>query len=130
MGEQIDRLEFEEINAKAEAEGGKPATGLPVLQGITKASLQTKSFISAASFQETTRVLTDAAVNGKIDTLQGLKENVIVGRLIPAGTGSVMRRLRALAAERDRELIESAPADEDEMAAQLAEEARAHQEAS
>jgi DNA-directed RNA polymerase subunit beta' len=74
------------------------------LLGITKASLQTRSFISAASFQETTRVLTDAAVNGKVDTLEGLKENVIVGRLIPAGTGGMLRRLRKVAAKRD-ELI-------------------------
>jgi DNA-directed RNA polymerase subunit beta' len=74
---------------------------MPVLQGITKASLQTRSFISAASFQETTRVLTEAAVAGKSDTLEGLKENVIVGRLIPAGTGSVVNRLRRIAAERD-----------------------------
>jgi DNA-directed RNA polymerase subunit beta' len=72
-----------------------------VLLGITKASLQTRSFISAASFQETTRVLTDAAVNGKVDTLEGLKENVIVGRLIPAGTGGMLRRLRKEAAKRD-----------------------------
>ena len=86
---QVDRGEFDEVNEKAKAEKLKLATASPVLQGITKASLQTKSFISAASFQETTRVLTEAAVNGKIDTLQGLKENVIVGRLIPAGTGSV-----------------------------------------
>jgi DNA-directed RNA polymerase subunit beta' len=75
-----------------------------VLQGITKASLQTHSFISAASFQETTRVLTEAAVSGKIDSLMGLKENVIVGRLIPAGTGAVMNRLKEVAASRDREL--------------------------
>jgi DNA-directed RNA polymerase subunit beta' len=75
-----------------------------VLQGITKASLQTQSWISAASFQETTRVLTDASTAGKIDTLNGLKENVIVGRLIPAGTGSVMNRVRRIAAERDRQL--------------------------
>ncbi len=103
-GEQIDREEFDEQNNKAVAEGGESATGTPVLQGITKASLQTKSFISAASFQETTRVLTEAAVNGKIDTLEGLKENVIVGRLIPAGTGSVMNRMKIVAADRDREL--------------------------
>ena len=90
QGEQIDRIEFDEINAKAEEEGKKPATAHPVLLGITKASLQTRSFISAASFQETTRVLTEAAVNGKVDTLDGLKENVIVGRLIPAGTGAMM----------------------------------------
>ena len=88
QGEQVDRIEFDEINAKAVEEGKKPASGHPVLLGITKASLQTRSFISAASFQETTRVLTEAAVNGKIDTLDGLKENVIVGRLIPAGTGA------------------------------------------
>ena len=82
----------------------RPAIAHPVLQGITKASLQTNSFISAASFQETTRVLTEAAVSGRIDTLTGLKENVIVGRLIPAGTGSVVARLSEIAAERDREL--------------------------
>ena len=75
-----------------------------MLQGITKASLQTKSFISAASFQETTRVLTEAAVNGKVDTLEGLKENVIVGRLIPAGTGAVMNNMKLVAGERDREM--------------------------
>jgi DNA-directed RNA polymerase subunit beta' len=78
---------------------------MPVLQGITKASLQTHSFISAASFQETTRVLTEAATAGKVDTLMGLKENVIVGRLIPAGTGSVMNRLRAVAAGRDQRTL-------------------------
>ncbi|MFA6020637.1 MAG: DNA-directed RNA polymerase subunit beta' [Rhodospirillales bacterium] len=103
-GEQIDRSDYAVENAKTEAEGGRPARGIPVLQGITKASLQTHSFISAASFQETTRVLTEAAVSGKIDDLVGLKENVIVGRLIPAGTGSVMNRLREIAAKRDREM--------------------------
>ena len=86
--------------------GGKVATGTPVLLGITKASLQTRSFISAASFQETTRVLTEAAVNGKIDTLEGLKENVIVGRLIPAGTGAAMSKLRRVAASRDELILE------------------------
>src|SRR5215218_28407 len=100
-GEQIDRLELEEINERLEAEGKKPASGVPVLLGITKASLQTRSFISAASFQETTRVLTEAAVNGKVDTLEGLKENVIVGRLIPAGTGATMNQLREVSAKRD-----------------------------
>jgi DNA-directed RNA polymerase subunit beta' len=84
-----------------------------MLQGITKASLQTSSFISAASFQETTRVLTEASVSGKRDNLVGLKENVIVGRLIPAGTGSVMNRMRAIAADRDKELEKSRPAIED-----------------
>jgi DNA-directed RNA polymerase subunit beta' len=103
-GEQIDRGEFEAENTKVATEGGRPAKEHAVLQGITKASLQTNSFISAASFQETTRVLTEAAVSGRIDVLSGLKENVIVGRLIPAGTGSVMARWRQLAAERDRQL--------------------------
>src|SRR5690606_32900492 len=88
------------INAKL-AKGQQPAVGTPVLLGITKASLQTRSFISAASFQETTRVLTQAAVEGKKDTLIGLKENVIVGRLIPAGTGAGMNRLRVTASSRD-----------------------------
>ncbi len=104
VGELPDRLEYDEENAKTKADGGKPARGLPVLQGITKASLQTQSFVSAASFQETTRVLTEAAVTGKVDSLVGLKENVIVGRLIPAGTGALMNRLKALAAARDQEL--------------------------
>ncbi len=106
IGEQTDRIEFDEVNDTTIAAGERPATAMPLLQGITKASLQTRSFISAASFQETTRVLTEAAVYGKTDTLQGLKENVIVGRLIPAGTGSVMNDLRRVAAERDREMTE------------------------
>ena len=101
QGEQVDKVEFDEVNARAVAEGKKPATAHPVLLGITKASLQTRSFISAASFQETTRVLTEAAVSGKADTLDGLKENVIVGRLIPAGTGAMMNRLREVAIKRD-----------------------------
>ncbi|MEW5703058.1 MAG: DNA-directed RNA polymerase subunit beta' [Pseudomonadota bacterium] len=104
VGEQVDRLEFARENERIEAEGGKPAVASPVLQGITKASLQTGSFISAASFQETTRVLTEAAVSARVDNLLGLKENVIVGRLIPAGTGSVVNRLKALAAKQDREV--------------------------
>ncbi len=107
IGEQVDRDEFDEVNDKVIAEGGKPAVGSPVLQGITKASLQTRSFISAASFQETTRVLTEAATHGKEDHLIGLKENVIVGRLIPAGTGSIMNRLKRVAAERDRDLLDA-----------------------
>jgi DNA-directed RNA polymerase subunit beta' len=102
-GEQVDRMEFLHENTKRENEGERPATGMPVLQGITKASLQTHSFISAASFQETTRVLTEAATAGKVDNLIGLKENVIVGRLIPAGTGSVMNKLRSIAAGRDQQ---------------------------
>jgi DNA-directed RNA polymerase subunit beta' len=118
-GEQIDKIEFDERNLAAEKAGKRVATAKPVLLGITKASLQTRSFISAASFQETTRVLTDAAVNGKVDTLEGLKENVIVGRLIPAGTGGMLRRVRKIAAKRD-ELIarEKAKADAEKMLAQ------------
>ena len=107
VGDQVDRPEFDEENAKAEARGGRPAITQPVLLGITKASLQTRSFISAASFQETTRVLTDAAVHGKRDTLEGLKENVIVGRLIPAGTGSYLRGLQRIATKRDEALAAS-----------------------
>ncbi len=99
--EQLDREEFEIRNMAFEKAGKRPATASPVLLGITKASLQTRSFISAASFQETTRVLTDAAVNGKVDNLEGLKENVIVGRLIPAGTGGMLRELKTVASKRD-----------------------------
>ena len=88
----VDMYEFEEVNEKAIAEGKRPATGKRVLLGITKASLATDSFLSAASFQETTKILTEAAIKGKVDSLMGLKENVIIGKLIPAGTG--MRRLK------------------------------------
>ena len=105
-GEQLDKIDFEERNEQVVANGGKPATASPVLLGITKASLQTRSFISAASFQETTRVLTEASVNGKVDTLEGLKENVIVGRLIPAGTGGMLNRLRRVATKRDELILE------------------------
>ena len=112
--EQVDRIEMDEVNHKLAEVGKRPAKGNPVLLGITKASLQTRSFISAASFQETTRVLTEAAVNGKSDDLAGLKENVIVGRLIPAGTGATMARIRAIAGKRDELIIaqsvSSAPA--------------------
>ena len=106
-GDALDKPEVEEENRKAEARGGRPAITQAVLLGITKASLQTRSFISAASFQETTRVLTDASVHGKVDTLEGLKENVIVGRLIPAGTGSYLRGLQKIAAKRDEALTAS-----------------------
>jgi DNA-directed RNA polymerase subunit beta' len=99
--ELIDRFEFEEVNNRILAEGGEPATAQTVLLGVTKASLNTSSFLAAASFQETTRVLTEAAINGAKDHLIGLKENVIIGKLIPAGTGAAAR---ALAAERAREL--------------------------
>ena len=104
IGEQVDADDFEARNAKAIEAGETPAKADPVLLGITKASLQTKSFISAASFQETTRVLTEAAVEGKVDELRGLKENVIVGRLIPAGTGTVLRALKKVAAQNDKEI--------------------------
>ena len=87
VGEQVERHVFAAQNEQKIREGGRPATGSPILQGITKAALNTESFISAASFQETTRVLTEASISGKVDILRGLKENVIVGRLIPAGTG-------------------------------------------
>jgi len=86
-GENVDRVEFREVNQAAMADEKKPARSEPLLLGITKASLTTESFISAASFQETTRVLTDAAVRGAVDELKGLKENIIIGHLIPAGTG-------------------------------------------
>ena len=87
-GTLINILEFTEVNKNLILEGKMPATGRPVLLGITKASLETDSFLSAASFQETTRILTDAAIHGKVDHLNGLKENVIIGKLIPAGTGA------------------------------------------
>ncbi len=104
-GEQVDKSEFLEANEKALEQGLQPAKGGPVLLGITKASLQTRSFISAASFQETTRVLTEASTQGKKDKLIGLKENVIVGRLIPAGTGGSAREIRKVAAMRDLQIL-------------------------
>ncbi len=118
-GEHVDKAEFDAANDKATLEGRRPAQGEPILLGITKASLQTRSFISAASFQETTRVLTEASVQGKRDTLVGLKENVIVGRLIPAGTGGATQQVRRVAAERDLKVIQEARA-EAEAAAALA----------
>jgi DNA-directed RNA polymerase subunit beta' len=120
-GEQLDRMEMQEINEALVAQRRKPAVGVPVLLGITKASLQTKSFISAASFQETTRVLTEAAVNGKTDTLEGLKENVIVGSLIPAGTGAMNTRVREVASKRDEMILAQRAA---ESQARQAEQAR------
>ncbi len=105
-GENVDKEELDETNAKALAHGLRPAVAEPILLGITKASLQTRSFISAASFQETTRVLTEASVMGKRDKLVGLKENVIVGRLIPAGTGGATKRVRRIASDRDQSVLE------------------------
>ena len=97
-GQQVDKYEFMETNRNITEAGGKAATGEPILLGITKASLETESFISAASFQETTRVLTEAATLGKRDDLTGFKENVIMGNLIPAGTGlAAYRKLRVTA---------------------------------
>ncbi|TCP40503.1 DNA-directed RNA polymerase subunit beta' [Rhodovulum marinum] len=119
-GEHVDKAELEASNEKVMAKGGRPAEGQPILLGITKASLQTRSFISAASFQETTRVLTEAAVQGKRDKLVGLKENVIVGRLIPAGTGGASQRVRRIAAERDQKVIEARQAEAEAAAALVA----------
>ena len=123
-GEVIDLLQINFINEQLRNEKKKPATFERVLLGITKASLQTNSFISAASFQETTRVLTDASIKGKTDTLEGLKENVIVGRLVPAGTGLTKIGWDKQAREQDKtrleelrkQELESAPAAPDQTA--------------
>jgi DNA-directed RNA polymerase subunit beta' len=104
LGEIIDKIDFDNINEDLKKDGKKPAVGERILLGITKASLQTNSFISAASFQETTKVLTDAAIKGKVDHLKGLKENVIVGRLIPAGTGYTKIKWKEAADSRDEAL--------------------------
>tara|TARA_Y100001958_G_C21184639_1_gene513915 strand:- start:13 stop:1467 length:1455 start_codon:yes stop_codon:yes gene_type:complete len=104
-GEVIDRIKFENMNEELKKNNKKQAVGERVLMGITKASLQTESFISAASFQETTRVLTDAAIKGKVDVLQGLKENVIVGRLVPAGTGSIKNNWNRKALKDDEKFL-------------------------
>ncbi|OZA11468.1 MAG: DNA-directed RNA polymerase subunit beta', partial [Rhodobacterales bacterium 17-64-5] len=106
-GEHVDKQELEEENLKARNRGLREASAEAILLGITKASLQTRSFISAASFQETTRVLTEASVQGKRDKLVGLKENVIVGRLIPAGTGGATSRVKTIAGDRDQIVIEA-----------------------
>ncbi|MCU0904939.1 MAG: DNA-directed RNA polymerase subunit beta', partial [Tabrizicola sp.] len=116
-GEQVEKIELDEENAKAVNRGGREAKAEPVLLGITKASLQTRSFISAASFQETTRVLTEASVQGKRDKLLGLKENVIVGRLIPAGTGGATSRVKKIAADRDHTVIEARRTEAEQAAA-------------
>jgi len=112
-GSLVDMYEFEDENKQVEAEGKKPATGRRVLLGITKASLATESFLSAASFQETTRVLTEAAIKGKTDDLIGLKENVIIGKLIPAGTGMQMYKNTHISTEK---LEENEEADQKEEA--------------
>ena len=122
-GEVIDRIKFDNTNEKLVAEGKTPAVGERVLMGITKASLQTESFISAASFQETTRVLTDAAIKGKVDPLNGLKENVIVGRLVPAGTGNIKNRWNNKALEDDNNFL----AEQDKIEASEPEETQTNQ---
>ena len=104
--EQIDKIDLQELNDELASANKKLITARPILLGITKAALQTRSFISAASFQETTRVLTEASMVGKSDLLQGLKENVIVGRLIPAGTGSAISKLRQVSTHRDNLIIQ------------------------
>jgi DNA-directed RNA polymerase subunit beta' len=110
VDEQVDKFRFQEENERVKKNGGKPASGRPLLLGITKASLSTESFISAASFQETTRVLTEASISGKIDYLRGLKENVIMGRLIPAGTGlEFYRNVELIPEEREQQLGEEVP---------------------
>ncbi len=114
-GEQVDKLVFEEENARVEKMGGKPAEAQPVLLGITKASLETESFLSAASFQDTTRVLTEAATMGKVDYLRGFKENVIMGHIIPAGTGYTTHRRVEL-----KPTVEPLPVEEPEPAPILA----------
>ena len=110
-GENVDKSELEAANEKAVQKGGRAAVAEPILLGITKASLQTRSFISAASFQETTRVLTEASTMGKRDRLVGLKENVIVGRLIPAGTGGATQKMQRVAQDRDNIVIEARKAE-------------------
>ncbi len=129
-GDSVDRIEFIKANEALfeRNKDARMAEATPILLGITKASLQTRSFISAASFQETTRVLTEASVNGKEDMLEGLKENVIVGRLIPAGTGSNLRRYQKIANERDQKLLEeraSAAAPIEEFPSEITDEAAA-----
>ena len=114
IDDQLERYAFEDENEKALAKGGRPALAEPLLLGITKASLSTESFISAASFQETTKVLTQAAIEGKVDNLRGLKENVIMGRLIPAGTGLARyRNLRLAVTEPEKPETELEEPEED-----------------
>ena len=129
LGEQVDREEFNNVNEKLTAEKKTLAIGNHVLLGITKASLQTTSFISAASFQETTRVLTEASVAGKTDELIGLKENVIVGRLIPAGTGAMMSKIRGEAKRRDQVIIDAREKEREAIAKAAKAEAAANEAA-
>jgi DNA-directed RNA polymerase subunit beta' len=113
IDDQLERSVFEDENERVLANNGKPATAEPLLLGITKASLSTESFISAASFQETTKVLTQAAIEGKVDSLRGLKENVIMGRLIPAGTGlSRYRNVKLAFSDQSAAQVEETEGDE------------------
>jgi DNA-directed RNA polymerase subunit beta' len=127
VDEQVDKFRFQEENERVKRNGGKPASGRPLLLGITKASLSTESFISAASFQETTRVLTEASISGKIDYLRGLKENVIMGRLIPAGTGLEFYRNVELIPEEPEPVLGEEPP-ELEIAEEISTEEQPHQE--
>ena len=120
-GTSVDALDFEEVNEKLVEEGKRPAEGKQVMLGITKASLATNSFLSAASFQETTKVLTDAAIRGRIDPLIGLKENVILGKLIPAGTG--MKKYRNIRLDTDNEILDNVEGFEDEFRTDLQDDA-------
>ena len=115
MGEHVDKAVLIEENEKVKKKKGKPASAAPLLLGITKASLSTESFISAASFQETTKVFTEAAINGKVDHLRGLKENLVMGRLIPAGTGSKHYRDLGLTVHGDRDESTFQRTDEDDV---------------
>jgi DNA-directed RNA polymerase subunit beta' len=118
LEDQVERWQFEEENQRVMSEDGQPAVGEPLMLGITRASLSTESFISAASFQETTKVLTQAAIEGRVDFLRGLKENVIMGRLIPAGTGISKYRGAKLLIEEPEEVLEAEPVEEEEQAGQ------------
>jgi DNA-directed RNA polymerase subunit beta' len=128
VDEQVDKFRFQEENERVKKSGGKPASGRPLLLGITKASLSTESFISAASFQETTRVLTEASISGKIDYLRGLKENVIMGRLIPAGTGLDFYRNVELVSEEPEQILGEEAPPELELAEEMAAEEQPQQE--
>src|SRR5271157_3635934 len=122
VDDQVEKFVFEEENARAIREGGKPAVAEPLFLGITKASLITESFISAASFQETTKVLTQASIEGRVDYLRGLKENVIMGRIIPAGTGFLKYRSYEMAAlDKGEELLEPLPPEASSLGAEVAE---------
>jgi DNA-directed RNA polymerase subunit beta' len=120
-GEMVDRFHFEDLNEQAAKEGGKAARAEPVVLGLTKAALSTESFLAAASFQETTRVLTEAATRGQRDELLGLKENVIIGKLIPVGTGFSTSRLQKFEQEQEQEIAENVDTEIEEIELELTE---------